>query len=118
MLDTPPMLVELSVMEQRYQAVSLVIHDGESVVDVARRFGVSRQTVHSWLSRYEVKGLIGLTDRSRRPKGCAHQMPAEVEAVVLEMRRVNPGWVRVGCCMSWSGQVSSRCRHVRGCIGC
>lgn len=92
MLDTPPMLVELSVMEQRYQAVSLVIHDGESVVDVARRFGVSRQTVHSWLSRYEAKGLIGLTDRSRRPKGCAHQMPPEVEAVVLEMRRVNPGW--------------------------
>jgi transposase InsO family protein len=86
------MLVELSVMEQRYQAVSLVIHDGESVVDVARRFGVSRQTVHSWLSRYEARGLAGLTDRSRRPKGCAHQMPPEVEAVVLEMRRVNPGW--------------------------
>jgi len=33
----------LSVMEQRYQAVSLVIHDGESVVEVARRFGVSRR---------------------------------------------------------------------------
>ena len=78
MLDTPPMLVELSVMEQRYQAVSLAIHDGESVVDVARRFGVSRQTVHSWLSRYEARGLAGLTDRSRRPKGCAHQMPPEV----------------------------------------
>ena len=46
MLDTLPMLVELSVMEQRYQAVSLVIHDGESVVEVARRFNVSRQTVH------------------------------------------------------------------------
>jgi len=27
MLDTPPMLVELSVMEQRYQAVSFVIHE-------------------------------------------------------------------------------------------
>ncbi len=40
------MNVELSVMEQRYQAESLVIHDGESVVEVARRFGVSRQTVH------------------------------------------------------------------------
>ena len=47
MLDTPLMLVELSVMEQRYQAVSLVVHDGESVVEVARRFGVSRQTIHA-----------------------------------------------------------------------
>ncbi len=40
MLDTPVMLVELSVMEQRYQAVSFVVHDGESVVEVARRFNV------------------------------------------------------------------------------
>ena len=86
------MLVELSVMEQRYQAVSLVVHDGESVVEVARRFGVSRQTVHAWLSRYEQGGLAALADRSHRPKGCAHQMPASVEAVVLEMRRVRPEW--------------------------
>jgi transposase-like protein len=92
MLDTPLMLVELSVLEQRYQAVSLVVHDGESVVEVARRFGVSRQTVHAWLSRYERGGLAALADRSHRPKGCAHQMPASVEAVVLEMRRVRPEW--------------------------
>ena len=41
MLDTPLMLVELSVMQQRYQAVSFVNHDGESVVEVARRFNVT-----------------------------------------------------------------------------
>lgn len=40
------MIVELIVMEQRCQALSLVIQDGESVVGVARRFGVARQTVH------------------------------------------------------------------------
>lgn len=76
-------------MEQRYQAVSLVVHDGELVTDVARRFGVSRQTVHAWLARYEAGGLPALADRSHRPKGCAHQMPPEVEAVLLELRRVN-----------------------------
>ena len=86
------MLVELSVMEQRYQAVSFVVHDGESVVEVARRFNVSRQTVHAWLARYERGGLAALADRSHRPKGCAHQMPASVEAVVLELRRLNPDW--------------------------
>lgn len=79
-------------MEQRYQAVSLVVHDGESVVEVARRFGVSRQTIHAWLARYERGGLAALADRSHRPKGCAHQMPASVEAVVLEMRRLRPEW--------------------------
>ena len=46
------MLVELSVMEQRYQAVLAVVQDGWRVVEVARRVGVSRQTVHAWIARY------------------------------------------------------------------
>ena len=41
------MLVELSVVEQRYQAVLAVIRDGVSIVQVARRSGVSRQAVHA-----------------------------------------------------------------------
>ncbi len=53
--------------------------------------GVSRQTLHTWLRRYEADGLEGLADRSHRPVACAHQMPAEVEAVVLEMRRISTG---------------------------
>ena len=72
-------------MEQRYQAVLLVIRDGESVVDVARRFDVSRQTVHSWLLRYENRGLSALADRSHRPRSCLHQMVASVEVGVLEL---------------------------------
>jgi transposase len=44
------MLVELRVGEQRYRAVWEVL-DGASVTEVARRFTVSRQSVHSWLRR-------------------------------------------------------------------
>ena len=86
------MLVELSVVEQRYRAVLAVIRDGRSVVEVASRVGVSRQTVHTWLARYEAGGLAGLANRSHRPESCPHQMPAAVEARVLEWRRVHPGW--------------------------
>jgi transposase-like protein len=46
-------LVELSVMEQRYQAVLAVVQDGWKVTEVARRLGVSRQSVHNWIARYE-----------------------------------------------------------------
>jgi transposase InsO family protein len=83
---------ELSVAEQRYQAVLAVIADGVSVKQVAEKVGVSRQSLHSWLARYEAEGLDGLVDRSRRPRSCPHQMPAEVEAVVLELRRVHRYW--------------------------
>jgi transposase len=56
-------LVELSVMEQRYQAVLAVVQDGWKVVEVADRLGVSRQTVHSWIARCEQGGLVSLTGR-------------------------------------------------------
>jgi transposase InsO family protein len=83
---------ELSVAEQRYQAVLAVISDGLSVSQVAQKMGVSRQTLHSWLVRYEASGLEGLVDRSHRPASCPHQMPAAVEAALLELRRSRPYW--------------------------
>ncbi|MEV6892711.1 helix-turn-helix domain-containing protein [Kribbella sp. NPDC051137] len=41
---------------------------------------------------YGDEGLAGLAPRSRRPASCPHRMPGEVEARVLELRRVHPGW--------------------------
>ena len=86
------MLVELSVVEQRYQAVLAVIRDGVPIVQVARRYEVSRQAVHRWLRWYEAQGLLGLVDRPHRPPRCSHQMDPAVEVWVLEARRRNPDW--------------------------
>lgn len=86
------MLVELSVMEQRYQAVLAVVQDGWKITEVAQRLGVSRQSVRNWIVRYEQGGLAALADHSRRPNSCPHQMGAEVEAVICELRREHPGW--------------------------
>jgi transposase InsO family protein len=83
---------ELSVAEQRYQAVMAVIGDGLSVSQAAEKVGVSRQTLHTWLARYEAEGLEGLVDRSHRPVSCPHQMSAHVEAALLELRRSRPYW--------------------------
>lgn len=80
------------MVEQRYQAVLAVISDGLSITQVASKVGVSRQTLHAWLVRYEAEGLDGLADRSHRPVSCPHQMPAQVEATVLELRRSRPYW--------------------------
>jgi transposase len=84
-------LVELGLVEQRYQAV-LEVLSGATVTDVARRYGVVRQTVHVWLRRYADSGLAGLADRSSRPESCPHQTPAEIEVRIVEMRRAHPGW--------------------------
>src|SRR5712692_7266873 len=78
---------EMSVTEQRYQAVLGVLSEGRAVMEVASQRGVSRRTVHRWLARYEAQGLEGLPDRSHRPARCPHQMPAEIEVRVLELER-------------------------------
>ena len=84
-------LVELSVMEQRYRAV-LEAEAGCPVTEVAARNGVSRQSVHAWVRRYKAGGLAALADKSHRPQSCPHQIPAEVEAAVCELRRSHPQW--------------------------
>ena len=86
------MLVELSVVEQRFAAVLEVVRDGLPVVEVADRYGVSRQTIYTWVANYEAGGLAGLVDRSHRPARCPHQIPSELEAAICEMRRMHPGW--------------------------
>ena len=78
--------------EQRYQAVLAVIRDGRTVTETAAAVGVSRQSLHGWLARYEAAGLEGLVDRSHRPAGHPHQMPPVVEVAVLEARRMHPSW--------------------------
>jgi transposase InsO family protein len=85
------MLVELNVMEQRYQAVMEVI-SGAPVTEVARRYGVSRQAVHGWLGRYERGGLTGLADHSHRPAHQPRQLDAGIEALICQLRWAHPRW--------------------------
>jgi transposase InsO family protein len=85
-------LLELTVAEQRFNAVMEVLGDGLTVTEVAERYGVSRQAVHGWLRRWKAGGLDALADRSHRPRRCPHQMSAQVEARLCELRRHHPHW--------------------------
>ena len=56
-------LVDLSMVEQRYDAVKEVL-DGATVKDTTIRFGIDRRTLHRWLVRYANDGLGALADKS------------------------------------------------------
>jgi transposase InsO family protein len=90
--EVAEMLKEISTVEQRYDAVIAVIRDGLSVSEVAEKVGVSRQSLYRWMARYEEDGLDGLMERSHRPHYIPHQMAADLEARVAELRRFHPGW--------------------------
>src|SRR6266516_5377759 len=85
------MLWELSVAEQRYRAV-LEAGIGVPVTEVAERYGVSRQSVHTWLLRYQEEGIAGLQDRSHQVHSHPWRIPAGAEELVCELRRGHPKW--------------------------
>jgi transposase InsO family protein len=85
------MLWELSVSEQRYRAV-LEVGIGVPVTEVAERYGVSRQSVHTWLVRYRQEGIAGLEDRSHQVHHHPWRIPAEVEELICELRRGHTKW--------------------------
>ena len=89
------MLVELRKMEQRYDAVLGVIRDGCSVRDVAEAYGVSRQSVHARLPRYEKGGLPALADPTPPSKISPLQMAAAVEARGPRTPPAQPHWGQI-----------------------
>jgi transposase len=84
-------LRELSIVEQRFHAVMEVLA-GSPKTEVADRYEVSRQTLHTWTIRYERDGLRGLEDRSHRPAACPHRVDPATEALVCELRTDHPRW--------------------------
>ncbi|WP_328906412.1 helix-turn-helix domain-containing protein [Streptomyces sp. NBC_00234] len=77
--------------EQRRRAVLSVL-SGDPVSDVARRNGVSRQTLHNWRRRYGTAGDAGLADRSQRPHASPARLDATVEALICSLREQHPDW--------------------------
>jgi transposase InsO family protein len=49
--------------------------------------GISRQTYYKWRKRVDLEGLDGLRDRSRRPGLSPSATPAEVEELIVRMRK-------------------------------
>lgn len=83
---------EASIVEQRFEFVTLADAQGANIADLCRRFGVSRQTGYKWLARFRQQKKEGLSDRSRRPLTSPEKCAAEVETVVLALRDRHPAW--------------------------
>ena len=49
----------------------------------ARSFATSRNTVRTWLRRFEADGLHGLKSRSSRPTRSPNKLPQRIERKVL-----------------------------------
>jgi len=70
----------------RREIVALV-HAGEAVAAVARRFKISRPTVYKWLARFKQAGTAGLEDRRPIAGRFPTRVRASVERQVERLRR-------------------------------
>jgi len=59
---------------------------GHKPGEVAKQAGVSRQTVHKWVRRFQAEGRAGLTDRSSRPHSSPTRTSAQVTARITAAR--------------------------------
>ncbi len=82
---------ERSVVDERMKFIGRLL-EGEKMAELCREFGISRKTGYKILERYQDTGVLGLTDRSRRPVRYAHQLPQQVEQFILGIKKEYPSW--------------------------
>jgi transposase InsO family protein len=82
---------ESSVMDERLRFVARLL-EGERMTQLCQEFGISRKTGYKIFERYKEHGHEALTDRSRRPIRYANQLPHQVEAAIVNLKRDKPHW--------------------------
>lgn len=78
-------------MDERLRFVARLL-DGEKMAPLCREFDISRPTGYKIFERYQDCGLIGLTDRSRRPYRHANQLPFQIEQQIIAIKHEHPSW--------------------------
>jgi transposase InsO family protein len=82
----------VSMAELRRDVLLQPERTGESVAEICRRFGISRQTWYRYRRRYLAEGLDGLEDRSREPLRSPGRMDPELELEICRMRKDHWRW--------------------------
>jgi transposase InsO family protein len=78
--------------EIRLEVLLEAARSGQTVTEVCRRHGISRETYYVYLRRYQVHGVGGLEPRSRQPQRQPARMVAEMELEICRLRKDHPRW--------------------------
>ena len=79
-------------MDLRMQFVTELRSELYTMSELCAQYGISRPTGYKWANRYEVEGVAGLCDRSRRPHSHPARTDAEVLTALVAARRRFPAW--------------------------
>jgi transposase InsO family protein len=82
----------VSMAQLRLEVLLEPERTGDSVAEVCRRRGISRQTFYEYRRRFEAEGAAGLELRSRRPIRSPGQIDAALEVRICQLRKEHPRW--------------------------
>jgi transposase InsO family protein len=79
-------------MEERARFVFAYEQDEQSMTELCREHGISRECGYRWVRRYRRSGLAGLVELDRDAVSHPNQTAGELEAAVLELRQAHMRW--------------------------
>lgn len=82
----------VTMSELRLEVLLEPERTGQSVAEVCRRRGISRETFYAYKRRYDLEGAAGLEPRSRQPTRSPAQIDVDLEVKICEMRKDHPRW--------------------------
>jgi len=80
----------VSMSELRLEVLLEPERTGQSVAEVCRRRGISRETFYAYKRRYDLGGAAGLEPRSRQPTRSPAQIDVDLEVKICELRKDHP----------------------------
>ena len=80
-----------SVMDERLCFIARLL-EGGAMTDLCVSCGISRKTGYKIYDRYKQSGAEALSDRSRRLWRHANQLPPQLEAQIVGLKRSKPHW--------------------------
>jgi transposase InsO family protein len=84
---------KVNVSDQRLEFVVRASEVGSNIAALSREFGISRQTGHTWLKRYQQGGAKAVVEeRSRRPHQSPRATGAALVAAIKALRQDKPDW--------------------------
>jgi len=82
----------VDIDEQRMRFVVAASRREKSMRELCAESGISRPTGYTWWRRYEVGGIAGVVEQSRRPQHSPGRTTAAIEQRVVELRQQRPDW--------------------------
>jgi putative transposase len=76
----------------REEFVLHALEPDANIAELCREYSVSRKTAYKWLGRFKTRGIVGLSDLSRRPHSSPIRASGETVLKVLELRRAHARW--------------------------